>query len=37
MTKVIAGALLYSTYNWLKRWLMRRIAGKGGFAAQLHG
>jgi menaquinone-dependent protoporphyrinogen oxidase len=30
MTKVVAGALLYTRYNWLKRWLMRRIAGKAG-------
>jgi menaquinone-dependent protoporphyrinogen oxidase len=29
-TKSIAGALLYSRYGWLKRWIMRRIAEKAG-------
>jgi menaquinone-dependent protoporphyrinogen oxidase len=29
-TKSIAGALAYSKYGWLKRWIMRRIAEKAG-------
>ena len=28
--KVVAGALPYSKYNWLKRWLMKRIVRKAG-------
>ena len=28
VVKVVAGALLYTRYGWLKRWVMRRIAGK---------
>ena len=28
--KVVAGALPYSKYNWLKRWVMRRIVQKAG-------
>jgi menaquinone-dependent protoporphyrinogen oxidase len=27
---VVAGALPYTRYNWLKRWVMRRIAAKAG-------
>jgi menaquinone-dependent protoporphyrinogen oxidase len=30
MTKVVAGALLYRKYHWLKRWLMKRIVAKAG-------
>lgn len=30
MTRVVAGALLYSRYGWIKRWLMRRIAAQAG-------
>jgi menaquinone-dependent protoporphyrinogen oxidase len=30
ITKIVAGALLYRKYNWLKRWLMKRIAAKAG-------
>jgi menaquinone-dependent protoporphyrinogen oxidase len=30
MTKVVAGALLYSRYGWIKRWLMKRIAAQAG-------
>jgi len=30
MTKVVAGALPYSKYNWLKRWMMQRIVRKAG-------
>lgn len=26
----IAGALLYTRYNWLKRWIMKRIVAKAG-------
>lgn len=26
--KVVAGALLYTRYNWVKKWIMRRIAAK---------
>ena len=26
--KVVAGALMYRHYNWLKRWMMRRIVAK---------
>ena len=29
-TKIVAGALLYTRYNWLKRLVMRRIARKAG-------
>jgi len=28
--KVVAGALLYRNYGFIKRWLMRRIVAKGG-------
>jgi len=28
--KPVAGALLYTKYNWLTRWLMKRIAAKAG-------
>jgi menaquinone-dependent protoporphyrinogen oxidase len=28
--KVVAGALPYTKYNWVKRWLMRRIVRKAG-------
>jgi menaquinone-dependent protoporphyrinogen oxidase len=28
--KVVAGALMYRRYNWIKRWLMRRIVAKAG-------
>src|SRR4030095_328619 len=28
MTKIVAGALLYTQYGWLKRWLMKRIVAK---------
>jgi len=27
-SKIVPGALLYTRYNWLKRWLMRRIVAK---------
>lgn len=30
MTKVVAGALLYSRYGRIKRWLMKRIAARAG-------
>ena len=30
LIKFVAGALLYTRYNWLKRWIMRRIAAKAG-------
>jgi len=30
LTKQVAGALLYTRYNWLKRWVMRRIARRAG-------
>jgi menaquinone-dependent protoporphyrinogen oxidase len=33
--KHVAGALLYSRYGWLKRWVMRRIAGKAGGATDV--
>jgi menaquinone-dependent protoporphyrinogen oxidase len=29
-TKAVAGALLYTQYGWLKRWVMRRIVRKAG-------
>src|SRR5574341_592421 len=32
VTKLVAGAVLYTRYNWLKRWVMRRIVGKAGGA-----
>src|SRR6266496_3868975 len=28
--KTVAGALLYTRYNWLKRWVMKRIVAKAG-------
>jgi menaquinone-dependent protoporphyrinogen oxidase len=28
--KIVAGALPYTRYNWVKRWLMRRIVAKAG-------
>ena len=28
--KLVAGALLYTRYNWVKRWVMRRIVSKAG-------
>ena len=30
ITKMVAGALLYTRYNWLKRTMMKRIAAKAG-------
>jgi menaquinone-dependent protoporphyrinogen oxidase len=30
VTKIVAGALLYREYNWLKRWVMKRIVTKAG-------
>ena len=30
VTKAVAGALLYTRYGWLKRWIMRRIVRKAG-------
>jgi len=30
VTKMVAGALPYSKYNWLKRWMMQRIVRKAG-------
>ena len=30
LVKFVAGALLYTRYNWLKRWIMRRIVAKAG-------
>ena len=30
MLRLVAGALVYSRYNWLTRWMMRRIARKEG-------
>jgi len=30
LTKIVAGALLYTRYNWLKRWMMKRIVQKAG-------
>jgi menaquinone-dependent protoporphyrinogen oxidase len=30
MKKVVAGALLYRRYNWIKRWVMKRIVAKAG-------
>lgn len=30
LTRTAAGALPFSRYNWLKRWVMRRIARKAG-------
>jgi menaquinone-dependent protoporphyrinogen oxidase len=32
---VAAGALLYTKYNWLKRWVMRRIVAKAGGATDV--
>ena len=29
-TKVVAGALKYTKYNWFTRWMMKRIVGKAG-------
>lgn len=30
MTRTVAGAVRYTHYNWLKKWIMQRIAAKGG-------
>ena len=30
MTQNVAGALLYRKYNWIKRWVMKRIVRKAG-------
>jgi menaquinone-dependent protoporphyrinogen oxidase len=30
VVKFVAGALPYTRYNWLKRWIMRRIVAKAG-------
>jgi menaquinone-dependent protoporphyrinogen oxidase len=30
MSETVAGALLYTRDNWLKRWIMKRIARKAG-------
>lgn len=30
MRKLVAGALLYTRYNWIERWVMRRIVRKAG-------
>jgi menaquinone-dependent protoporphyrinogen oxidase len=30
MTETVAGALLYTKYNWVKRWIMKRIVRKAG-------
>ena len=30
LTKTVAGAVLYTQYGWLKRWVMRRIVRKAG-------
>lgn len=32
VTKLVAGALTYTRYNWVTRWAMKRIAGKAGGA-----
>jgi menaquinone-dependent protoporphyrinogen oxidase len=29
-SKIVAGALLYTRYNWLKRWVIRKIVAKAG-------
>ena len=30
MSKTVAGALPYTKYGWLKKWIMRRIVAKAG-------
>jgi menaquinone-dependent protoporphyrinogen oxidase len=30
MTRLVAGAVLYTRYPWLKKWMMKRIVGKAG-------
>ena len=35
IVKHVAGALLYTRYNFLKRWIMKRIAGKAGGATDV--
>jgi len=30
ITKLVAGALLYRQYSWIKRWVMKRIVAKAG-------
>lgn len=30
MTRAVAGAVLYTRYGWLKKWIMKRIVGKAG-------
>ena len=34
--KIVAGALSYSRYNWITKWVMRRIARKGGVETDWH-
>jgi len=35
IVKQVAGALMYSRYNFLKRWIMKRIAAKAGGATDV--
>ena len=30
MTRLVAGAVRYTQYRWLKKWMMKRIVGKAG-------
>ncbi len=34
--KIVAGALPYSRYNWITKWVMRRIARKAGRETDPH-
>jgi menaquinone-dependent protoporphyrinogen oxidase len=34
--KIVAGALPYSRYNWITKWVMRRIARKAGVETDWH-
>jgi len=34
--KIVAGAIPYSRYNWITKWVMRRIARKGGVETDWH-
>ena len=30
MTRTVAGAVPYTKYNWLKKWVMKRVVAKAG-------
>ncbi len=30
MSRIVAGAVPYTQYNWLKKWVMKRVVAKAG-------